>query len=303
MLKKLIIGVVLGGGAAFLAWYQFIALKPAPLPQEDILASYHYPKVDNQGVTLKALDANSFSLSFKSFDGAQVNGQITFPASCQSECPVIVGVSAMGRNYNRWWIDSWKGRPTVTHVNKLGEMALKNGYALVAIDARFHGSRKDPNKSLRSIMNDLDFFGEKTPYENMIVNTVKDYRALLDWLSNHERIDKQSITMAGYSMGAQVSLLTAAVDPRVSRVISVVPPYLDDKVARVAPKNLVSLLKTQQVLLVTSDDDEYASVDDNLTLFKHIASTNKEHIVFEGDHLLPATYVESVTKWLVDKRL
>ena len=108
-------------------------------------------------------------------------------------------------------------------------------------------------------MNDLHFFGDKSTYEEMIVNTVRDYRVLLDWLESQNRIDSRNIVMAGYSMGGQVALLTASVDDRVNGVVSIVPPYLDDKVALVAPKNVVSLLDSAQVLLITSDDDENAS--------------------------------------------
>ena len=280
-------------------WYFFVSVKAVSIPKETIIESYEYPPVNTALVKLTELEPESFKISFQSFDGSTVNGQITFPSECQLKCPIVVGVSAMGRNYNRWWIDSWKDRPTVTSINKLGKAALRNGYALVAIDARYHGSRKDPDKTLRSIMNDLHFFGNKEPYEYMILNTVKDYRVLLDWLTNDERIDPSNIVMAGYSMGAQISLLTASIDDRISRVISIVPPSLDDKVAKVAPKNLVSLMKASKLLLITSDDDENASVSENKFLFDLIESNKKEHLVIEGDHILPASYVDSVEEWLI----
>ncbi len=299
MLKKILGYTAVGLLVGFAVWYLFIAVKPIELPQKEIIASYQYQSESIGQFEIQELNTNSYKLSFKSFDGSTVNGQITFPQSCTVNCPVVVGVSAMGRNYNRWWIDSWNGRATVTSVNKIGKIALQNGYALVAIDARYHGSRKNPDKTLRSIINNLHFFGDKSPYEGMILNTVKDYRVLIDWLSHHERIDAKNIVMAGYSMGGQISLLTASVDPRISRVVSIVPPYLDDKVALVAPKNLVSLLTKPQVLLITADDDENASVEENLSLFELIPSTEKEHLVLEGSHILPANYVESVERWLV----
>ena len=286
----------------FLLWYFFIALKPVEIPQEEIVNAYRYPPIQTESVELKELDPNSFEITFRSFDGSIVNGQISYPENNEAMHPVVVGVSAMGRNYNRWWVDSFKGRPTVTNVNKLGKAALESGYAVVAIDARYHGSRKDPDRTLRSIMNDLHFFGDKSTYEEMIVNTVRDYRVLLDWLESQNRIDSRNIVMAGYSMGGQVALLTASVDDRVNGVVSIVPPYLDDKVALVAPKNVVSLLDSAQVLLITSDDDENASEEENLSLFDEIATAKKDHLIFEGTHILPARYVESVRDWLVDAR-
>ena len=105
--------------------------------------------------------------------------------------------------------------------------------------------------------------------------------------------------MAGYSMGAQVTFLTAAIDNRVKNIVSIVPPFLDDKVALVAPKNLASLVNTAKVLLITSDNDEYASEEENKLLFNVIPSTNKQHIIFEGNHILPDNYVDAVKGWLV----
>ena len=283
----------------FTAWYNFIALKPIKITQKDIISSYQFTSTQPTKFKLKELNSQSFRITFRSFDGSIVNGQITYPNQDKASYPVLVGVSAMGKNYNRWWLDSFKGKPTVTNVNKIGKAALDAGYAVVAIDARYHGSRKDPDKTLRSIMNDLYFFGDKTSYEEMIVGTVKDYRILLDWLNSQKKIDSNNIIMAGYSMGAQVSLITAAIDNRIKNVVSIVPPFLDDKVSLVAPKNLVSLVNTAKVLLITSDDDENASEDENKFLFNLIPTPNKEHIIFKGNHILPDNYVDTVKDWLV----
>lgn len=280
-------------------WYQFISIKPIAVPTEQIVAAYSYSQSHDSEINYKEVETRTYDVSYHSFDGALVNGRISFPETCSINCPVALGVSAMGRNFNRWWIDSWKGRPTVTNVNLLGKSLLQQGFVLIAIDARYHGSRKNPDRPLSSIMNDLSYFGDKSDYEAMIIDTVKDYRVLLDLLAEDERVSTSNVTIAGYSMGGQVALLTSAIDDRVSRVISIVPPGLDDKVARVAPVNLAPLVKAQNFLLVSSDDDEHASVEDNNQLFQLIASQKKDHLVFEGSHILPSNYVESVEKWLI----
>tara|TARA_B100001250_G_scaffold356189_1_gene331097 strand:- start:593 stop:1225 length:633 start_codon:yes stop_codon:yes gene_type:complete len=204
----------------------------------------------------------------------------------------------MGRGYQRWWVDSFKGRPTVTQVNKITSMANNIGYAVIAIDARYHGTRKDPDRSLRSIMNDLNFFGSKDTYESMIKDTVLDYRVLIDWINQQQIFYNQRIVMGGYSMGGQVALIAASTDHRIDRVLSIVPPHLDDKVALVAPKNFVSLLEGREVLLVTANDDENATKKENQILFDSINTSEKLHITFEGDHILPDNYVSSLEDWL-----
>ncbi|SDK51295.1 alpha/beta hydrolase [Microbulbifer yueqingensis] len=279
-------------------WYTFVALKEEPVPRDEIVASYAYRAPADIGMSVNEIGEGLFEFSYRSFDGAQVNGRISYPPAKQEKYPVLVGVAAMGRGYQRWWVDSFKGRPTVTRVNEITERASAKGYVVVAIDARFHGTRKDPNRTLGSIMNDLHYFGDKRDYEAMIRNTVLDYRVLMDWIAQQRDLDGGNLTLAGYSMGAQVALLASALDPRVNRVIAMVPPHIDDKTAIVAPKNLASLIKRPKVLLITADDDEYASREDNLHLYEAIASQDKRHQVFEGGHILPANYIAEVGSWL-----
>jgi len=177
-------------------------------------------------------------------------------------------------------------------VNKIADLADRNGYVVISIDARYHGKRKDPDRTLRSIMNDLHFFGDKSDYEAMIRDTVLDHRVLLDWIERQNNLDMTKIRVAGYSMGGQIALILGSIDGRVSEVISIVPPFVDDKIARVAPKNLVSLLGDKPVLLITADNDENAKEKENDFLFSLMPGANKERIDFEGGHILPEGYVD-----------
>ncbi|WP_237059417.1 dienelactone hydrolase family protein [Microbulbifer sediminum] len=289
-------GLAIGCLAAL--WYAFIALKEEPVARDEIVASYAYRAPADIGMSMQETGEGQFEFSYRSFDGALVNGRISYPPVRQEKYPVLVGMAAMGRGYQRWWVDSFKGRPTVTRVNEITELASKKGYVVVAIDARFHGTRKDPNRTLGSIMNDLHYFGNKRDYEAMIRNTVLDYRVLMDWIAQQPDLDGGNLTLAGYSMGAQVALLASALDPRVDRVIAMVPPHIDDKTAVVSPKNLAGLIKKPGVLLITADDDEYASREDNLHLYDAIASKDKQHQAFTGGHILPGDYIEAVGGWL-----
>ncbi|SHF70360.1 Alpha/beta hydrolase family protein [Microbulbifer donghaiensis] len=298
MTRKLFGTTLIALIGALTVWYLFFALKAEPIPQPQIIAAYDYEPPTDIDMRLEAIGDGKFSFSFRSFDGALVNGQISYPPSRQEKHPVLIGISAMGRGYQRWWTDSFKERPTVTRVNEITELATDRGYAVIAIDARFHGTRKDPDRPLRSIMNDLHFFGDKTDYENMIRKTVLDYRVLLDWISDQPTLDSDRVTAVGYSMGAQVGLLLSALDQRVGQLVAMVPPHIDDKTALVAPKNLASLIDEPRVLLVTANEDEYASAADNRALFLAIASENKEQLAFDSGHILPADYVDALTQWL-----
>jgi cephalosporin-C deacetylase-like acetyl esterase len=165
---------------------------------------------------------------------------------------------------------------------------------VVSIDARFHGKRKSPERPLSSIMDDLHFFGDKVYYEVMIKDMVLDHQILLDWIEQQDNLNNNQITAAGYSMGGQISLILASIDKRIKKVISIVPPIIDDKTALVVPKNFISLLKDQQVLFVTADDDENAMEKENDYIYHLIPTSGKERIQFAGGHILPENYVDSL---------
>ena len=291
MIKKVSFAFVLAAILMFLYWYEFVALEELPIEQSEILKAYNYQPVENLEMTMTETDPRVFAFTFRSFDGEVVHGQISYPDTGSEKYPVLIGVSAMGRSYVRWWVDTFNGNPTVTQVNKITNIAGMNGYVVVSIDARYHGKRKDPDRSLRSIMNDLHFFGDKSDYEAMIRDTVRDHRVLLDWIERQGDLDANRITVAGYSMGGQISLILGSIDARVSRIISIVPPFIDDKTALVAPKNFVSLLGDKPVLLITASDDENASTSENDFLFGILPGANKERIDFDGGHILPEEYV------------
>ena len=294
MIKKLSIAFVVAAVLVFLFWYEFIALEEIPIEQSEILKAYEYQPPEDIEMTMTETDPNVFAFTFRSFDGEVVYGQISYPDVESEKYPVLVGISAMGRSYVRWWVDTFNNNPTVTQANKITDIAHSNGYVVVSIDARYHGKRKDPEKPLRSIMNNLHFFGDKDDYESMIRDTVLDHRVLLDWIEQQENLDANKITVAGYSMGGQISLILGSIDARVNKIISIVPPFIDDKTALVAPKNVVSLMGDKPVLLITASDDENASTSENDYLFDLLPSANKERIDFDGGHILPEGYVNSL---------
>ncbi|WP_440053092.1 dienelactone hydrolase family protein [Pseudoalteromonas sp. T1lg65] len=298
--KGKVIATTLFGAAAAIGaiWYSIANIQPYEISSEQLHKTYQHGKVVSH-FQLKEISPNHFEIKYKSFDGEWVNGQLVYPESYQigsSSIPVMVGLHAKGRSDLRFFQESFKDRDTSEQTDELTKMALDKGYAVVAIDARNHGKRKDADYGIGEVMRDLRYFGKREPYEAMIINTVKDNRVLLDWIESQPQFAQDQISLAGYSMGGQISLLLAAVDSRVDKVLSIVPPHIGDATAIVAPKNVVSLIN-QQVWLVTADDDEYADVEQNAALFSHLASSNKKHIEVEGEHVLPEGYYTQLTGW------
>lgn len=295
----LTIGVVVAGVAAL--WYGVFGLKPYSLSAEELSARYAYSMKQQVQLELKELTPQSFEFTYQSFDGVTVNGRISYPLdpkAIRSPVPVLIGAHAMGRSQIRWWQDSFKDRATFEQTDKITAMALAKGYAVVAIDARHHGLRKDPNLSIVDIIDNLHWWGEREPYETMLVDTVRDHRVLLDWLVQQPMLDKNNIKLAGYSMGAQISLLLAGVDSRIQSVAAIVPPHMNSTTAVVAPLNVIAGLADNQVWLFTADDDEYASIKQNQQLFDALPNADKKLFRFDSGHLLPADYVTKLEPWL-----
>lgn len=295
-------------------WWAAFALKPYEVSAQQLAARYahagaqaHGPSVELGPVELVTVGATSAwarSLRFASFDGAHALGRIVYPgdpaAAAPGPRPVLLALHGMGRTQWRWWQSEYKGRHTIEHTHLLAERALRTGHVVVALDARAHGDRKDPHNPVvpREMMRDLHWWGAREPYERMIVDTVKDYRVLLDWVVQQPDLAGNRVRAAGYSMGAQMALLLAAVDARVVSVAAMVPPHLDRKVAAVAPSSVASHLGDVEVWLLTANEDEYASPEDNAALFTALPGGQKRHLTFSGGHLLPLDYVGRLQAWL-----
>jgi dienelactone hydrolase len=293
------IGILIGLAAAAAAIWHFVFLKPYSVTADDLKARYAYKAEFTPG------DAHSVDIRLQSFDGALFSGRIVYPsdpAQATRPFPVLIGMHAMGRSHMRWWQADLNGKPTIEQTHRITQMALQQGYAVVAIDARAHGQRRNPGQPhpARRAMREMHWFGQRQAYEQMIVDTVRDHRVLLDWLVTQPHVDARRITAAGYSMGAQGALLLAALDSRVQAVAAMVPPHLSDNVAAVAPLNLIAGLQGKRIWLLTGDDDDHATPKQNQALFDAIPSPDKKHLRFDSGHLLPTDYVEELSEWFLD---
>jgi predicted alpha/beta hydrolase family esterase len=98
-------------------------------------------------------------------------------------------------------------------------------------------------------------------------------------------------------MGAQMSLILAAADDRIEKMIIIVPPNVDQKMEYVSPIDAAQFIKHQNVLLLSSNQDQYASQSEFSELFNTMPTKSKVQIVFDADHILPANYTEVLSFW------
>lgn len=293
---------VIASLAIALTWWLIFSLKPYAMSADQMRAAYDYQTPSDIGMKIERVDDRSATFIYQSFDGSQVNGRIHYPrpfVAGDAPFPVMIGIHAMGRSEARWWKDSVNGSPTIELTHRLSQFALNQGYAVITIDARLHGSRKNPNRTLKSLMSDLHYFGDRTDYEHMIRDTVRDHRVMLDWIQTNPQLDPSRIQVAGYSMGAQIALLLAGLDQRVSAVLAIAPPHIGSGTALVAPQNVIAGLAGKQVWMLSGSDDEHASISQNLVLFDSLPGDplSKRHLIYQGGHILPDDYLGDLAEW------
>jgi len=162
----------------------------------DFSSFYTYDETLPLSVMEEAIiDENTYivcRVHFDSVNAERVPGLLSIPKG-QENVPCIVFLHGYGGSKE--------------DVLTLTELAADEGYALMAIDAEFHGERKEDGKALYS----LDLNASR----NGIIQTVIDLRRAVDYLETRPEIDKAKIGYVGGSMGGILGAIFIGVEPRI----------------------------------------------------------------------------------------
>ncbi len=226
-------------------------------------------------------------LGYDAPDGDRITGFIYQSADTKKGAPIAVLMHGlMGSSLY------WLAGGNLMHGDDVTAELLERGYRVLALDARAHGARQVDQKPMDYVMAARK--GDSAAYEAMIQNTVADYQYLLDKILKNSD-DNQQVLVAGYSMGAQMATLLAAQDGRVTHLITMVPPAVRN-VPAVSPINFAAEV-TVPWLLITAEQDEYSTNDQNAELIK-AAGRKPDSRSFDSGHLLPVDYVAVIEDWL-----
>ncbi|MEL7451284.1 MAG: alpha/beta fold hydrolase, partial [Pseudomonadota bacterium] len=236
-----------------------------------------------------------YRVEFTSDDGQRVNGVLAMPADVNGPVPLALALHPMGTDLTIWARDDTPlfGDDISTHLRSYG-------YAVLALDARLHGERKLDGIGPREIIA-LAHGENPRPYHQMIANSVRDYRLALRWADEQPDLDTSAVFATGYSMGAQMTLLLASVEPRISSVLVMVPPYVERERSPVAPRNHVDGIERAAVTFLAARNDPYSSMPQTRQVFDAIASTDKHIQFFDSKHVLPPAFLAAATGF-IDRR-
>lgn len=226
-------------------------------------------------------------LGYNAPDGNRITGFIYQSTETKKDAPLAVLMHGlMGSSLY------WLAEDNLMFGDDVTAVLIEQGYRVVALDARAHGARIVDKKPIEHVMAARK--GDSAAYEAMILNTVKDYRFLLDKILK-KYPDTGKVLVVGYSMGAQMGTLLAARDKRVSHLVTMVPPAVRN-VPKVSPIKFAPDV-TIPWLLITADRDEYSSKAENDELIEAAGHPPENH-AFDSKHMLPGNYVDTVENWL-----
>ena len=229
---------------------------------------------------------NVQQFAMEATDGNRITGFIYQDEHVEKDAPLAILMHGMNGSSLHWLADD-----NLSFGDDLASELVSKGYRVVALDARSHGARKDDQRPLERLK--ALRAGDPVGYLAMINGTVSDYDVMLDKITKNFG-EPRHIMAIGYSMGAQMAVLFAAEHPEVTHLVTMVPPAVKDAPA-VAPIKHASHVKAQWLLL-TADQDQYATKADNAALAK-AAGGAVTHVRFDSQHLLPRTYLSAVSNW------
>lgn len=232
-----------------------------------------------------------------------------------------------------WWCVPTTGTPPYPCViimhgyggDKNGLQMLAPAFAMrgistLAIDAEYHGDRKQPGSDILSpyIYRNRDAF----------VQTVIDLRRAIDFLQSRQEIDGKRIGYIGLSMGGILGGILAGVDERVQAPILVVaggdwgylfsnsqhptavqlreknpelfkdPRKINEIVGPIDPVNWVARISPRPLLMINGKDDQIVPKECTERLFA-AAKEPKEIVWLDGGHMpQPDAVLRKVDEWL-----
>lgn len=166
------------------------------LAEEDFSGFYAYDRsiplnpveelVRNEGV------CKIFKVYFNSVNGERVPALISIPSG-NGKYPCVVFLHGYGGSKE--------------DILSFASLVAAEGYAVISIDAEFHGERSEEGKALYS--------PNLEESRNGIVQTIIDMRRAVDYLETRGEIDVEKIGYVGGSMGGILGAIFIGVEPRI----------------------------------------------------------------------------------------
>ncbi len=287
-IKSAIVALIMG--SIGIAFGQENATPP---PFSKLAKTYDYNAKKPLNVKEKPQAESGFTalhLTFTGTNGKSVPGLFWRPKG-DGKVPCVLLLHGMGSN---------KEDMTRTFGNEL----VKKGYAVLALDAPFHGERKPQDDGKK---NDQARF--QMQFVSTVTEGIKDWRRGIDYLETRKDINTQKLGLIGYSMGSMMGSIFAAVDDRVKAsafcvggdpilpMAATLPAIARSTVYSVASSLFVGHIAPRPVLFINGIKDTTMPEAAAKRLID-AAQKPKEVIWADAGHILPPKDAAQAVTWL-----
>jgi pimeloyl-ACP methyl ester carboxylesterase len=207
-----------------------IAVAPAAYAETklDVLRSYyavdpHLPlhvKISGEHETPTS---RVIEYSFTGFDNEPIRAVLEIPSlSGDASVPVVVLLHGITQSADQWWrTDDGPYSFPASHRAAL----LESNVAVMAFDLRNHGARVQAH----DFQNPYTYLeeGYLEAARKMIAQSAMDLTRGLDTLSEFEGVDADRVSIVGFSLGAWVGYIGAALNENVEKTLLIGMPFLD----------------------------------------------------------------------------
>lgn len=238
---------------------------------------------------------------FRGVQGAMVPGYFEYAAGAREAMPCVLLLHGWSGSKESWWQD---GNYISGGDVRRGLHAA--GFAVFALDAQGHGDRISVNDyaPINHYRDPSDGEMPRKGYltqEEIYIQTTRDYRRALDYLTTRREIESERVGVVGYSMGGTQTFLLMGVEPRLRAAVAVAAPAERSKWSPIAPQNFVRGIGERPFFLICGREDPMCSVEHAEAVYQLIDGGEKELEFFEGGHRLPVDYAARAVEWIRGK--
>lgn len=230
---------------------------------------------------------------FRGPRNSRVPGYLAIPKKGSSSYPCILQLHGIGSSKESWWEDN-----SFSSGGQLTKELLKSGFAVLSLDAEYHGERLANN----DFESPEVFTFQKGWYlrtRDMVVQSVVEYRRAIDYLASRVEIDTAKLGIIGYSMGGMMTFHLTAMDPRIKVAVASVTPVLKEPHSAMAVHNFASSITNQPFLMLMGNTDRRNYTEVEAQQLHHIINSNIKRLVFyDSGHQLPSEWTKKATEWM-----
>jgi dienelactone hydrolase len=227
---------------------------------------------------------------FRGAQGFLVPGYLEFPKTATKPYPLVLLLHGWSGSKENWYEEG-----NILSGGEMRKALLGAGFAVMALDASTHGERNseidyqhvnafnDPSAPPRQ-----NYF----TFAEISVQTVKDYRRALDYLTHRGDIDMTRIGLVGYSMGGMDSFFLLSVEPRIRVAVACVPPLYNPGYGAAMPIDYSWGVRGKPFLMLMGRTDElYDAAKVEASYHEYIESPESRLIWYDKGHKLTPIYV------------